>query len=509
MISARAGVIAYAVGAVYVDGKQAKVPYQMHDGETLETTGESVAELLLLPNVFLRLDQNSAIRMEDTTVAGTRVTIQQGSVFYEAGKLDKDSHLLTNLQDCIIEFDGVGIFQVDAREGRLLVYNGKAIVTRRTRTVHANAGRAVALIGDLTISRFDTKQLRTLLSWAAQRTLRRSVWDQFDVSDDSALAVLTMRVASPHPEEVVFRGNLEKIAPKSLSLRLKDGIIVDARLPESGPLSAATLSEGHQVGDRVEIACNRFLPPDLELTRLRASISRPKLDELSSVLASPAWRELGNLLGVPAPVPTKAARSAYTPAGLIADEIATRSRRLVGAQQWEYTDTIESKIRASDESHRDILRNGIHWARPFDALPGFQWRGAFVSPLDSMPCLSAFQKERTQAMGARNVSVYKFIAPKDGCLGGFTAGYQRFFPEFTGQVFVDESSGHMLKSEEKTVGMPLGFDFRYVENEIVWDDIKIGDASHVLPVTATFQVQLSQGVEWSVKAEYKNYHFEK
>ena len=56
----------------------------------------------------------------------------------------------------------------------------------------------------------------------------------------------------------------------------------------------------------------------------------------------------------------------------------------------------------------------------------------------------------------------QFIAPKDGCLGGFTAGYQRFFPEFTGQVFVDESSGHVLKSEEKTVGMPLGFDFRYV-----------------------------------------------
>jgi hypothetical protein len=78
-----------------------------------------------------------------------------------------------------------------------------------------------------------------------------------------------------------------------------------------------------------------------------------------------------------------------------------------------------------------------------------------------MPCLSAFQKERTKAMGARNVSVYKFTAPKDGCLGGFTAGYQRFFPEFTGQVFVDESSGHVLKSEEKTVGMPLGFDFRY------------------------------------------------
>jgi hypothetical protein len=55
----------------------------------------------------------------------------------------------------------------------------------------------------------------------------------------------------------------------------------------------------------------------------------------------------------------------------------------------------------------------------------------------------------------------------------------------------------------------LGTFFDPVENEVVWDDIKIGDASHVLPVTATFQLQLSQGVEWSVRAEYKNYHFEK
>src|ERR1700730_84427 len=73
VVSARAGLISYLQGPAFVDGKRvvlktARFP-QMSNGETLSTGIVGRAELLLAPGVILRLPENSAVRMEDTSLA--------------------------------------------------------------------------------------------------------------------------------------------------------------------------------------------------------------------------------------------------------------------------------------------------------------------------------------------------------------------------------------------------------------------------------------------------------
>src|ERR1041385_1093750 len=90
VVSARAGLISYLQGPVFVDGKRVvlqpgRFP-QMKDGEML-STGRARAELLLSPGVVLRLAENSQVRMDHTQLDDTRVTLQRGEMLIEAVQL--------------------------------------------------------------------------------------------------------------------------------------------------------------------------------------------------------------------------------------------------------------------------------------------------------------------------------------------------------------------------------------------------------------------------------------
>src|SRR5215475_9157967 len=71
VVSARAGLITYVLGSAVLDGrpvvlKGTRFP-QMENGSTLSTARpRGRAELLLAPNVLLRLTENSQLRMDDT-----------------------------------------------------------------------------------------------------------------------------------------------------------------------------------------------------------------------------------------------------------------------------------------------------------------------------------------------------------------------------------------------------------------------------------------------------------
>jgi hypothetical protein len=81
VVSARAGLISYVQGPAFVDGKRVfprltRFP-QMRNGETL-STGRGRTELLLAPGAFLRISENAQVRMDDTLLSETRVTLLRG-----------------------------------------------------------------------------------------------------------------------------------------------------------------------------------------------------------------------------------------------------------------------------------------------------------------------------------------------------------------------------------------------------------------------------------------------
>ncbi len=87
--SAHSGTLHYFEGEVSIDGTpvQSKVgKFQEVKEQGVLSTALGRAEVLLTPGVFLRLGENSSIKMLDTRLVSTRVDILSGNVMLESGR---------------------------------------------------------------------------------------------------------------------------------------------------------------------------------------------------------------------------------------------------------------------------------------------------------------------------------------------------------------------------------------------------------------------------------------
>ena len=178
VVSARAGLITYLQGPAFVNGKRvilktARYP-QMKDGETLSTS-RGPAEVLLAPTAILRLSENSQVRMEDTQLANTRVTLQRGEALIEIVQLPEGDRIQVQFAETTTEFTRPGLYrfgisQNATGQAKLRVYGGEAVVRSGAATAVAKRGTAVDLKPPLAVSRFDRKQTDPLHAWAARRS---------------------------------------------------------------------------------------------------------------------------------------------------------------------------------------------------------------------------------------------------------------------------------------------------------------------------------------------------
>lgn len=367
------------------------------------------------------------------------------------------------------------------------------------------------------------------------------------------LSLMASMVGRGFAADLVFLGSLERVGHGSISVRLADRRVIDARLPNTSRLTAGKIAAQYKMGDQVEITCKLIQPiwedemsryQFLELAKLRF-LHEPSPEELSRMLAARPWREGVNLLSRPnAAVSVPALPDPQrTPPGLdgvayskldharevnlkyasnmpnfVADETATRYTIDGGSTQWRYLDTIETEItfKGSRAVRQKIRRDGKPWNRPFQALPGFKWYGGFgteIKPLFDLQCPTTIQYEGRAEVRGKHLLEYRFSSPADGCFGPFTIEYQRYNPARTGHVFIDDVindvGGNVIQLDEEASGFPAEFEFAQRKEEVSWDYVKIGDASHLLPVVANFVVLYSSGNRSRVEVEYKNHrHFE-
>ena len=176
VVSARAGLLTYLQGSVFIDGKPVVLKTarftQMKDGETLSTgPGRGRAEVLLAPGIVLRIAEDSQIRMDDTDLAHTRITLQQGEVLIEVIQLAEDNRVQVGVGESSIEPTRPGVYRIGkSQNATLRVYGGEALVRCGLQTVDAKRGMVVKLDADLTVSRFERKQTDSFHAWAARRS---------------------------------------------------------------------------------------------------------------------------------------------------------------------------------------------------------------------------------------------------------------------------------------------------------------------------------------------------
>ena len=174
VISAHSGVVHYVEGQVNVDGaalhpKSTEFP-DIKPGQILATE-DGRAEILLTPGVFLRLPENSSVRMVSNSLADTRIEIVSGSALVEVGQLLRDNAITIDVHGVEIALPKQGLYRIDADPARLRVYDGEARVIAGAGGIDVKRGREVALgAPTLEARNFDAKSTDAFYRWSARRS---------------------------------------------------------------------------------------------------------------------------------------------------------------------------------------------------------------------------------------------------------------------------------------------------------------------------------------------------
>jgi len=128
---ARPGTLNYVEGAAYVNGQQVTGKsvgsIDLNPGQELSTR-QGKAEVLLIPGVFLRLDDNSTVKMISPDLTRTQVELEHGRAGIEVDEIHPENQL--DILDAGVTTQLVknGYYEFNANEPTAMVFDGKAAV---------------------------------------------------------------------------------------------------------------------------------------------------------------------------------------------------------------------------------------------------------------------------------------------------------------------------------------------------------------------------------------------
>lgn len=178
--SARSGTLHYFEGDISLNGeplqwKAAKFP-EVRDGMVLRSA-LGRAEILLTPGVFLRMGENSALRMLDSRLAATRVELISGTIAVESDDprtSTRNAPVTIILADRELRIVKSGLTEITSEPFEVRVFKGEAQVSSASESVNVKDGRLLTYSAGPVISRFDTKIADDLYLWTRDRSRQLS-----------------------------------------------------------------------------------------------------------------------------------------------------------------------------------------------------------------------------------------------------------------------------------------------------------------------------------------------
>lgn len=148
------GTLNYVEGQVSINGQVVNWlsvgSSQLHEGQTVET-GNGKAEILLTPGVFLRLGDNSAVRMISPNLANTKVELVKGRADVEVDQLFKQNNLRVKIKDNETRLLKTGLYAFNFEGAIVQVFDGEAAVfpvDGRKKPVMVKKEHELAMNGD-------------------------------------------------------------------------------------------------------------------------------------------------------------------------------------------------------------------------------------------------------------------------------------------------------------------------------------------------------------------------
>ncbi|HTS64665.1 MAG TPA: hypothetical protein VMH28_21730 [Candidatus Acidoferrales bacterium] len=175
VVSTHSGLVYFFEGSVYLADQPLEQRFgrfpDIGEGGVLRTE-RGRAEVLLTPGVFLRVAENSAIRMISTAYSDTRVELAAGSAIMESSEPAADPPVTLCHKSWQVRLSGQGVYRIDSEPPRVSVYKGKAEVTAEgdRAPVAILAGQNLPLAGVLVPEESTMAKADGFKSWAMSRS---------------------------------------------------------------------------------------------------------------------------------------------------------------------------------------------------------------------------------------------------------------------------------------------------------------------------------------------------
>jgi len=202
VISTHSGLVYFFEGSVLLgdqplEQKFGKFP-DIGEGRELRTE-QGKAEVLLTPGVFLRMGENSRIRMLSTSLADTRVELLDGSAIVEAKEPTADTAAQVIYKGWNVRVPRRGIYRIDGTPPQVTVFKGEAVVLAgdKAEPVPVKEGQVLPLAAVLVTEQTTPELNDNFDHWAIERSqaiyadnaTAAQIIDDPNAIDNSGLAV--------------------------------------------------------------------------------------------------------------------------------------------------------------------------------------------------------------------------------------------------------------------------------------------------------------------------------
>jgi hypothetical protein len=173
VISAKSGLLSYFEGQVMLNDQPVEFS-TTHFADVKEnsivSTADGRAEVLLTPGVTLRMGENSSLRMISNRLVDTRVELMTGSAVVEADMISKDTNVTVVVGQGSVALPKAGLYRFDASPAQIKVFKGDAEVEMAGQTKVVSSAHMVSLASETaSIEKFDTDDTDALDRWSHRR----------------------------------------------------------------------------------------------------------------------------------------------------------------------------------------------------------------------------------------------------------------------------------------------------------------------------------------------------
>jgi hypothetical protein len=171
----------------------------------------------------------------------------------------------------------------------------------------------------------------------------------------------------------------------------------------------------------------------------------------------------------------------------VCDQVTTRYAQRSRASDWQPLDVVTAKVVYEDgrEDYRDITVGGKKTNKSMMDLGGSTSVGEFASSLHSLfsnQTDAQFKLSESTTADGKPQAIYAFKVALRNSDWTIKVGGQELFPAYSGSVWIDKSTGEVLRVEMGADNIPKDFPFDQVEMAVDYDKVHLGTSEFLLPI---------------------------